>query len=140
MVGYGDPVPFKEIARACGISNLVKILPDVNPSVLGDILADCDVAVSNSLRYALPSKIFEYINNGVHVVSVDDGNDVNTLCAEFVELYDGTIYGMAAALRKVALGRGSKDLERGGSFRRNFGPSLQCRCFHRCNWRNAEPL
>lgn len=116
MVGYGDPAPFEEMARACGISNLVKILPDVNPSVLGDILADCDVAVSNSLHYALPSKIFEYINNGVHIVSVDDGNDVNTLCAEFVELYDGTIDGMAAALRKVALGRSSKDVEPGRTF------------------------
>jgi|GEM_PF-6466831 len=102
IVGYGNPAPFLKIADECGVAESVRIMPDMPPAALADILADCDVAVSNSLPYALPSKIFEYINNGVRIISINDGNDVNNLCAEFVELYDSSLDGLAAALIRVA--------------------------------------
>src|SRR5579872_6321818 len=56
LVGYGDPDPFRKVAAECGFAEL-RIMPDVAPAALADVLSDCDLAVSNSLPYALPSKI-----------------------------------------------------------------------------------
>jgi glycosyltransferase involved in cell wall biosynthesis len=98
MVGYGDPRPFLHLAQSLHVGDVVKVLPHQPPDRLADILADCDVAVSNSTPFALPSKIFEYLNNGVRLVSIDDGNDVNALCGDFVIRYDGSLTGMVQAL------------------------------------------
>jgi len=96
----GSPTPFQVQSSKLGIDDSVLFLGPVTPSELADILSDCDVAVSNSLPYALPSKIFEYLSNGVHIISVDDLNDVNVLFKDFVELYDGSIEDLAMLLKR----------------------------------------
>jgi glycosyltransferase involved in cell wall biosynthesis len=106
----GSDEVFRALARDLGIEAFVQFLPAVEPERLADILRDCDVAVSNSLQYALPSKIFEYIRNGVRLISIDDGNDVNSVCGAFVELYDGTLEALVTGL--VSLARTPPDPER----------------------------
>ncbi len=96
----GSPTPFQALSTKLGIDDSVLFLGPVTPSELAGILSDCDVAVSNSLPYALPSKIFEYLNNGIHIISVDGLNDVNQLFKEFVELYDGSVEDLAMVLKK----------------------------------------
>ena len=98
----GSDEPFRAHARDLEIEDFVQFLPAVAPNELADILRDCDVAVSNSLGYALPSKIFEYIRNGVRLISIDDGNDVNALCGAFVELYDGSLESLVTGLASLA--------------------------------------
>lgn len=96
----GSPKPFQQQSSKLGIDDSVLFLDPVRPSELADILSDCDVAVSNSLAYALPSKIFEYFNNGVHIISVKGPNDVNELFKDYVELYDGSIADLAMLLKR----------------------------------------
>lgn len=117
---YFDPVHFPQLAKSLGLQDDSAFYGSQDPETLSNFLADCDVAVSNSLPWALPSKIFEYINNGLEIISVSGENDVNTLCGEFVTLYDGTTEDLARALIRSKRGKSEEQTYKGRGFCRQL--------------------
>lgn len=113
---YSDRDYFPELAKKLGLQQHSVFYGSQDPETLSNLLADCDVAVSNSLPWALPSKIFEYINNGLEIVSAAGENDVNELCGEFVNLYDGTTEDLARALTRAKRSKSTERTLKGREF------------------------
>ena len=98
---YYYPDYFPDLAKSLGLEHHSAFYASQDAQTLSHYLADSDAAVSNSLPWALPSKIFEYINNGVEIISIQGDNDVNKLCDGFVTLYDGSTEDLARALMGI---------------------------------------
>jgi hypothetical protein len=54
--------------------------------------------VISSVPYAMPSKLFDYLAAGVHILCDATMEDVIRLCGEFVTKFDGTAEGLAQLL------------------------------------------
>lgn len=100
MLGFHDQEDLRLCAKGLGLSeDAVCILDAVGPTELYDILATCDFAVSSeSLKYGMQSKIFDYLANGVRILSIDDGRDINLYFGDFFRYFDGTPHDLARHL------------------------------------------
>lgn len=100
LVGFGDRAGCERYARECGLAaDSAVVLDPVQPAQLYAVLAACDFAVSSEdVRYGMQSKIFDYLANGVRVLSIDDGRDINQYFGEFFRYFDGSADGLANLL------------------------------------------
>jgi glycosyltransferase involved in cell wall biosynthesis len=98
LLGPGAASEFRAMAEELGISDAVWISPPVPHAAMQGILAEVDYAVISSVPYAMPSKLFDYLAAGVHILCDATMEDVIRLCGEFVTKFDGTAEGLAQLL------------------------------------------
>lgn len=100
ILGFNEQQDLQQRCAALGLAQEAVVIAQAVPAdELYDILADCDYAISSeALTYGMQSKIFDYLVNGVRVISIDDGRDINHYFGDFFRYFDGTAEGLAQSL------------------------------------------
>jgi glycosyltransferase involved in cell wall biosynthesis len=88
-------------ARSRGLADgaLIEMREPLSVPAFHALLASCDFVVSSErVDFITQSSVCDALANGVRVISVDDGRDINTYFGEFFRYYDGTAADLARVL------------------------------------------
>jgi glycosyltransferase involved in cell wall biosynthesis len=99
--GFFDQMDYASYARARGLGeDAIAVFPALLPAdALHGMLAACDFVVSSErVDYITQSKVCDALANGVRVVSIDDGRDINAFFGDLFAYYDGTPQDLARVL------------------------------------------
>lgn len=109
VAGWGDRKPFLNLAKALGIGQHVVFSPPLPRHVLQSALMQCDFAVVDTLYYALPTKVFEYVSRGVYLLCSAQSRDVADAFSGLCAVYDGSPESLVHAIATMGRKRASTE-------------------------------
>ncbi|MHB8433416.1 MAG: glycosyltransferase [Candidatus Tyrphobacter sp.] len=99
--GFFAQTDYAAYARSRGLGDgaLTVLETPLSAQELHRLLATCDFVVSSErVDFITQSKICDALADGMRVISIDDGRDINTYFGEFFRYYDGSAQDLARAL------------------------------------------
>lgn len=98
LYGSGNPAFIFETAGDLLRLGRLKLFQNVSPDNVRAYIRDGDVAVSATLSYALPSKIFEYVADGLEVYCAPSDEDIRSELRSYIIEFDGSVEGICRAI------------------------------------------
>ncbi|MGH7737036.1 MAG: hypothetical protein ACREMP_04100 [Candidatus Tyrphobacter sp.] len=86
-------------SRGLGDGAFTELREPLSGMAFHALLAACDFAVSSErVDFITQSTICDALADGLRVISIDDGRDINTYFGQFFRYYDGTAHDLARVL------------------------------------------
>lgn len=89
--GWGSPEPFEEYAQELGIGDHIYFGAPISALEMRARLRESTCTAMATLPFALPTKLFEYLECGLSVFCSSETTDVLNLCGSLVQRYEGTV-------------------------------------------------